>query len=144
MNILGADECWEWTASLGSRGYGQFGVGYKLTGSHRVSYELANGAIPEGLLVCHHCDNKRCCNPAHLFLGTAQDNTQDMVNKGRHKYISHYGEKHGKSKLTAEQVAEIRRRYSGKYGEKAALAREYAVSPSQIGIIINNKNWQEG
>lgn len=78
-----ADECWPWTASTDRYGYGQFHVDGRSLRAHRVSYELANGAIPEGRLVMHTCDNPPCVNPAHLVLGTAAENMQDKVRKGR-------------------------------------------------------------
>lgn len=75
--------CWVWTASTAA-GYGNFCVRRPLNvGSHRFSWELSNGPIPEGLWVLHRCDNRRCVNPAHLFLGTAKDNVRDMIAKGR-------------------------------------------------------------
>jgi hypothetical protein len=80
-----SEGCWEWTAATNGRGYGQFYVGNgRRTSPHRYSWELYNRKpVPEGLYVCHHCDNPRCVKPHHLFLGTAQDNTDDMVAKGR-------------------------------------------------------------
>jgi len=76
------DSCWNWTAST-RNGYGAFKINGKVEGAHRVSWVLNNGEIPEGLFVCHKCDNPRCVNPEHLFLGTASDNMKDCYNKGR-------------------------------------------------------------
>jgi hypothetical protein len=86
-----SDGCWLWTGQRTPEGYGRFVVGRTPKkkglnkGAHRFSWELHHGAIPEGLVVCHHCDNPSCIRPDHLFVGTVSDNTQDMLRKGRHR-----------------------------------------------------------
>lgn len=88
---LDGDGCWEWTSTLFNDGYASFKMQGKQRRSCRVAWELANGPIPDGLFTCHRCDNKLCVRPDHLFLGTALDNTRDMIAKGRNSR----GEKHG-------------------------------------------------
>ena len=80
------DDCWEWRASFGFRDYGKIRIGPTYVAAHRVAYYITNGAFNESLNVCHSCDNPKCCNPNHLFLGTQSDNNFDKIQKGRHKY----------------------------------------------------------
>ena len=79
--------CWEWQASKTKTGYGYFGISRSNKTSillaHRVSFAIHNGEIPDGMYVCHHCDNPSCCNPSHLFSGTQKQNLQDAARKGR-------------------------------------------------------------
>lgn len=77
------ENCWNWIAAKRYKGYGCFRINGKLVDSHRVSWVIHNGAIPDGLFVLHTCDNRLCVNPAHLFLGTNYDNVQDCIRKGR-------------------------------------------------------------
>jgi hypothetical protein len=86
VKIGAADACWEWQGFRLPKGYGTIGVGGRAGGkqlAHRVSYELEYGLIPEGLLVCHSCDNPPCVNPKHLYVGSYADNLTDMHRKGR-------------------------------------------------------------
>jgi len=122
---------------LDSGGYGQLYVDGKLIKAHRLAWQLENGSIPEGLCVLHHCDNRACCNPAHLFLGTYSDNACDMMNKGR----GGRGAQNGNAKLTREQVRQIRKLYAtGKYPQKE-LVEQFEISPCHISYIVTRKRW---
>lgn len=85
LKVKKTESCWNWISSLNSRGYGVFYYNKTVSLSHRVSWKLKNGEIPEKLFVCHHCDNPKCINPSHLFLGTQVDNMKDCSRKGRLK-----------------------------------------------------------
>ena len=123
----GPDACWPYMGSRNSSGYG--GLGGKDGSTHRAAHESENGPIPDGMSVCHRCDNPPCCNPAHLFLGTVLDNSRDMVSKGRSPDTRN--ERSGKAKLTNAQIEEIRERWGS--GETLkSLAREFRVSSSYL------------
>ena len=129
----GADSCWLWTASTNGHGYGVIGADGKLQKAHRVSWNLANGPVPEGLCVLHRCDTPPCVNPGHLFLGSHAENMADMNAKGREAR----GEANGQSKLTATQVVEIREAS----GTQTAIAARFGVSRRQISCIRAGKYW---
>ena len=129
------DGCWYWQGSISGRGYGGLSVDGKWRRAHRVAWTLANNMpIPDGLHVMHSCDNPSCVNPEHLSVGTHDDNMQDMVKKGR----ARSGEGHCNSKLSEEQVLEIRR--STLSGRRLALI--YGVSNSTIGKIRRRSIWK--
>lgn len=127
--------CWSWTGGKIRDGYGEYRIKKKAYGTHRLSWMLHYGIIPDGLLVCHSCDNPACVNPAHLWLGTVGDNARDRQAKGRGSLRS--GEENPSAKLTDEQVAEIRQLYAtGEYSQRA-LALRFGVSQAAIYQIVH-------
>lgn len=144
VDIRSSNECWNWKASRNYKGYGNF---YTSLGNskdqhhsaHRFSWELHNGEIPDGLFVCHKCDNPSCVNPNHLFLGTNQNNMQDMSLKGRTG--TKKGEQHFNSKLTASDIQNIfKLKDSGMLGKD--ISKMYGVTPANISYILKGKGWK--
>lgn len=138
-------DCWEWTASR-RNGYGQMCLNRKVEYAHRISYQAAHDAIPPGLVVRHSCDNRGCVNPAHLEIGTLEDNNQDAIDRKRHAPASktaHYGSANGNAKLTDSQVAEIRSLYvKGRRGSGSkVLGEKYGVEATHILRIVRGQNW---
>ena len=129
-------ECWIWKGPSLDTGYGQLHHNGKLYLSHRVSYELHNGPISEGMDVCHKCDNRLCVNPYHLFAGTPNDNIQDMVKKGRQAK----GERNGSAKLSEDDVRAIRDLFTNGTSRKQ-IAKQYQVDISNIYYITTRKTW---
>jgi hypothetical protein len=140
----GPNGCWEWTGPRAGKGYGRVHVG-RTWAAHRYAWFLTNGPIPEGLFVCHHCDNPPCCNPAHLFVGTATDNVRDCVRKGRHVpgdgEGAPKGEKHRLAKLTAAGVEQMRMRFQAGT-PVTTLAREFGVHPKRVTLIVLGEAWR--
>ncbi|MFZ4563641.1 MAG: HNH endonuclease signature motif containing protein [Bacteroidales bacterium] len=138
-------DCWKW---LGSKpkpkygeSYGAFRLGKKMLKAHQAAWILTNGLIPPGMCVLHKCDNPNCVNPSHLFIGTHQENIQDMVSKGRGSHaMGKSGEAHPLAKLSAKDVSEIRS--IGRDEKTTILADKYGVSTSIIRRILNNKLWK--
>lgn len=132
------DECWPWLGIINMRGYGQLcnvrGAKPRMLAAHRVAYEKSKGRIPRGLMVCHSCDNRACCNPHHLWLGTCADNHADRNRKGRQAR----GEKNAGAVLTERQVRAIRK--SGK--SYSVLAGHYGVSKGAIAFIKRGVTWR--
>ncbi len=140
-------ECWEWIGQLNMNGYGEFWLNGKIVKAHRYSYILHHPLTinlweHREICVCHKCDNPRCVNPAHLFLGSKADNSKDMVAKGRCRSGGNVrGEINGNSKLTETQVREIRSRYAEGGITQEDLGIEYGVSRGAIDHIINRRTW---
>lgn len=126
--------CWLWQHAKAGKGYGRIKRDGRMQYAHRVSYEIAVGEIPEGSLVCHKCDNPACINPAHLFLGSNDENMEDMVKKGRQAR----GESASAAALNEEQVLSIRASGLG----KRQLARVFGVSESAVRHIRKRRTWR--
>lgn len=147
VNRGAEDECWEWAGCVNSTGYGNVMWHGKPYTAHRVAAWLSgmvetpqkpkHSRTPTHVL--HKCDNRKCCNPNHFFLGTFTDNMKDAYSKKRK--VQPKGQAHSNAKLTNEQAAEIRRRYAG--GEfQAPLANEYAVSQKVISMIVRGESYK--
>ena len=146
VDVRGPDDCWLWTASFRTTGYGQICSNGRPDGAHRVSYEINIGPIPKGegyhgICVCHSCDVKACCNPAHLFIGTHQDNVRDMNHKERGVTPDAIGEKNGFSRLTTSDVIEIKRMLACGGLTQKWLGGLYKVHPDTISHINTGKTW---
>lgn len=163
-NLDTSGECWVWTGPKLPAGYGHFSWNGRIYYAHRAMMELLIGEIPGELFVLHDCpggDNPSCCNPRHLWLGTAKNNTDDMVRKGRHGAKQHpesrprgdahwtrtvprnriCGENNTNAHLTWAKVAEIRARFAAGGISKVALGHAYGVSDALIGGIIRGTSW---
>lgn len=140
VNKKGDDGCWEWVGYKNKDGYGRMKVDYKMYHVHRIVYELTYGPIPDGLLICHRCNNRSCCNPNHLYLGTQKDNMEQCVFEGRLK--TSFGEKHGQSKLNEKDVKKIKELYNTKNYSQRCLGKLFNISHSEISRIINNQVWK--
>ena len=160
----GPDGCWPWTAGMFPSRYGVFRAPGLSQRAHRVAWVLVYGEIPKGACVLHRCDNPPCCNPAHLWIGSHQDNVADKVRKGRqakgdrngsrlhpdkrargdrngsrlHPEALRRGERHCRAKLTEAQVAEIRHAS----GTLAMIASRFGVHLSTIHQIRSNRTWR--
>lgn len=140
--------CWFWRGACFDDGYGCISITADNDGrcsrrAHRFSYELNIGPIPQGMLVCHLCDNPICVNPSHLWLGTPKDNSEDMVRKGRWNgnRTQRFGEDNPRSKLTDSDVLSIRRLYSeGKYSQ-SQLGRMFGITQCMVGFIVRRVSW---
>ena len=149
--IASPDECWLWLAATNRGGYGRFTLrsgSQKCFSAHRIALAILSGE-QRPLLAMHSCDNPPCCNPAHLSWGTVQDNSDDMVARGRapvgeksgrhtHPETTARGEKHGLAKLTEEDVRCIRVSKE----KQRIVAAYYGVAHSQIGRIRRRQIWK--
>lgn len=153
-----ANGCWEWVGAVVSNGYGAMGHKGKSLKGHRVSYSLFNGEIPDGMCVCHKCDNRACVNPDHLFLGTIADNNRDMKNKGRHAHGEKLsrallsspihrasiprGEKHGNAKVSNAERSKILQMFEAGYTQRA-IAEKFGITQSAVSVICKVQRTRE-
>jgi hypothetical protein len=159
--VLKGADCWEWQGGRTPHGYGRlyYQGHYQLT--HRLVYELTYGPIPDGILVCHHCDNPCCVRPDHLFLGTQSDTMRDMTMKNRHGWQTHpdsyrgvnhwlrryperirRGEDVPNARLTEDKVRDIRRVYATGTISQPQLARRFGVSQAMIDQVVTGRTWR--
>jgi len=135
----GGGECWIWKAAVSAgTGYGSFSLGAVADarcGAHRFAYEITFGPVPQGLMVCHRCDNRKCVNPAHLFVGTAKDNSDDMFQKGRARRL--HGESSPGHKLTEIAVREIR----ASCATHQEIAKKFGISAPLVSRIKRRLCW---
>jgi len=124
-------ECWNWKGAKKDSGYGVIGLGNKLIRAPRLSYTMEYGEIPRGKFVCHHCDNPSCVNPKHLFLGTNQDNMNDMCNKERNSRI-----------LSIEKVRDIKQLLAEGGKSQVEIGIIYGVDNTTINKIAKGINWK--
>jgi len=146
------DGCWLWRGNRDMKGYGRLYVDCRAIRAHRIAWTLTNGPIPDGLCVCHRCDNPPCVRPDHLFLGTSADNTRDASAKGRMAtgerncmsrpeiVVKIRGSNNHNARLTEDQVRLIRSRI-GRVGQRQ-LAREFGVSKGTIWWIASGRQWK--
>jgi hypothetical protein len=143
-HVSKSDNCWEWTSSI-KDGYGQFKVDGRPMRAHRFSWLLHFGEIPVGLLVCHHCDNRACVRPEHLFLGTALHNHNDAVRKGRVRIPGGWrplppARLKGRRKLTDSDIAAIRARR----GEPLrSVAKDFGVHHTTVLRLLSGAHWAD-
>lgn len=164
--------CWEWTGALTSFGYGNLvikeGSQRRRVMAHRTAYQMFVGEIPTGLCVCHHCDDRRCVNPFHLFIGSRADNNADMTRKKRNAFGDRNGqwthperratgsrngcftkpecrprgERNGRARLSTSDICEIRRIYASGGITQKQLAKRYGVATSAIWYIVKGYHWK--
>lgn len=134
----GYDKCWNWISGVSV--YGTLTIDGKNYRAHRVAWIFTNGKLSEDIDVLHSCDNPRCCNPNHLFLGNDKDNSDDKISKGR--FVSNPGEKSWNHKLFDQDIFDIRKKFSTGNYRQCQLANEYKVDSSEISRIVNRKNWR--
>jgi len=146
VDVRGPDDCWLWKGCINDHGYGVFnhkhpGRASSAMLAHRFSVEATGTLIPAGQFCCHSCDTRACVNPAHLFLGTAADNSGDMCEKGRHFAPSLRGERHGCARLTEADVKVIRQ-LAADGMSRLAIAHQHGVARRTVAAVVTRETWR--
>lgn len=146
VRIKSVDECWPWIGKVNNAGYGIFTVRGEARGAHVWAFKLSTG-IANPNRVLHTCDNRKCCNPKHLFVGSSSDNAKDCWRKGRNFFQQHpearpKGADHANAKLTTAQVVAIRTRYATGRHRQVDLASEYEVSQRVISLVVRRESYK--
>lgn len=131
--------CWLYTGGIQKGGYGVISIKNKSVQTHRVSYELRVGSIPEGMCVLHRCDVRRCINPEHLFLGTLGDNNTDRKQKGRN--TDRRGERNPQAKADTEKIRKLREAHATRRYSQRQLAKMFGLCQQQVSVIVRGKAW---
>jgi hypothetical protein len=137
------DDCWEWQGAKARSNwrYGHFRLRGQTKSAHRLSFAMHHGEIPDGMFVCHRCDNPPCVNPTHLFAGTHTDNVRDMHSKGRAAVPCAEGSKNGHTTMDEDTVRSIRARY--RLGEsQSAIARDLGISHTTVSLMVLRRTWK--
>jgi hypothetical protein len=134
--LKGIGHCWPWKGDLHTQGYGRMSIKNKHFFTHRFIFELFHGPLEPGICACHHCDNRACCRPEHLFSGDKPDNVADAVKKRRHSH----GETHNVAKLKNPEVLAIRALKDHECQQ--VVARLFHVSQQTIGRIWRYETWK--
>lgn len=135
VDVKSSNECWNWTASKNGDGYGTFGIKGSIRGAHRIAYEDTFGKLEPGLVVRHKCDNRSCCNPAHMERGTQLDNIRDRCERGRSSQLK--GSRNGRAIIDADKVRLIR----SDNRTIRDIAKSFGISATQTGRIKRRESW---
>lgn len=135
--VVVLDGCWEWSGYIDNYGYGRIMTKDGPQRTHRVSYCVHHGEIPSGLSVLHHCDNRKCINPAHIYVGTQKQNMADKVGRGRALTGNNRGTAHPAAKIADADVYEIRKSKDS----NPTLAKKYGLTPAAIGMVKRRRTW---
>ena len=128
--------CWDWKGTCPKNpGYGQFRSNMKIYRAHKASWIIHNGEIPKGMFVCHHCDNKRCSNQEHLFLGTCKENNLDSIKKNINPCIGKKRDLNHKTKIYSKDFDRINELYLKGYSQME-ISKMYNVSQSNISVVL--------